>query len=115
VPDYGTEQVADPAVALALALWRQLFLLDVEAKRLGWKIEVGGRLRRLRELTFGIVGLGRIGTATALRAKALGFQVRFYDPYLADGSVESKIEMRQTSARIALAAIRGEALENVVA
>ena len=27
------------------------------------------RLRRLRELTFGIVGLGRIGTATALRAK----------------------------------------------
>ena len=29
-------------------------------------------------------------------------------------SVESKIEMRQTSARIALAAVRGEPLENVV-
>lgn len=86
VPDYGTEEVADHAIALALALCRQLFPLDAEAKRLGWKIEVGHRLRRLRELTFGIVGLGRIGTATALRAKALGFRVLFHDPYLPNGA-----------------------------
>jgi len=31
------------------------------------------------------VGLGRIGTATALRARALGFKVCFYDPYLPNG------------------------------
>lgn len=86
VPDYGTEEVADHAIALALALCRQLFPLDAEAKRLGWKIDVGHRLRRLRELTFGIVGLGRIGTATALRAKALGFRVLFHDPYLPNGA-----------------------------
>ncbi len=85
VPDYGTEEVADHAIALALALCRQLFPLDEEAKRLGWVIRVEPRLRRLRELTFGIVGLGRIGTATALRAKALGFRVVFYDPYLPNG------------------------------
>ena len=36
--------------------------------------------------TFGIVGLGRIGTAAALRAKALGFRVMFYDPHLPNGS-----------------------------
>jgi D-3-phosphoglycerate dehydrogenase/C-terminal binding protein len=29
----------------------------------------------------GIVGLGRIGTATALRAKALGMEVAYHDPY----------------------------------
>jgi phosphoglycerate dehydrogenase-like enzyme len=86
VPDYGTEEVADHAIALAMALCRQLFPLDAEAKRLAWAIEVGPRLRRLRELTFGIVGLGRIGTATALRAKALGFRVIFHDPYLSNGS-----------------------------
>ncbi len=34
---------------------------------------------------FGVGGLGRIGTAAALRAKALGFKVRFYDPNLANG------------------------------
>ena len=85
VPDYGTEEVADHAMALTLALCRQLFPLDQEAKRLGWQIRVEAKMRRLRELTFGVVGLGRIGTAAALRAKALGFKVCFYDPYLPNG------------------------------
>jgi phosphoglycerate dehydrogenase-like enzyme len=86
VPDYGTEEVADHAIALIMALCRQLFPLDAEAKALGWHIKVESRLRRLRELTLGIVGLGRIGTATALRAKALGFRVIFHDPYLPNGA-----------------------------
>lgn len=85
VPDYGTEEVADHAIALSLALARQIIPLDQEAKQLGWRIRVESKLRRLRELTFGIVGLGRIGTATALRARALGFKVCFYDPYLPNG------------------------------
>ena len=74
------------AIALSMALCRQLFPLDSEAKKLGWVIRVHPKMRRLRELVFGIVGLGRIGTATALRAKALGFQTWFYDPYLANGA-----------------------------
>jgi phosphoglycerate dehydrogenase-like enzyme len=52
-----------------------------ECHAAGAKIVQGG----LRQLVFGVVGLGRIGTATALRAKALGFQTLFYDPYLANG------------------------------
>jgi phosphoglycerate dehydrogenase-like enzyme len=86
VPDFGTEEVADHAIALALALCRQIMPLDNEAKQLGWMIRVEPKLRRLREMTFGIIGLGRIGTATALRAKALGFKVCFYDPYLPNGT-----------------------------
>lgn len=86
VPDYGTDEVADHSIALTLALCRQLFPLNDEAKRLGWKIHCENKLRRLSTLTFGVVGLGRIGTATALRAKALGFNVCFYDPYLANGA-----------------------------
>jgi phosphoglycerate dehydrogenase-like enzyme len=85
VPDYGTEEVADHALALTLALYRQLFPLDAEAKRLGWKINVAAKMRRLRSQVFGIIGLGRIGTATALRAKAFGFRVEFFDPHLANG------------------------------
>jgi phosphoglycerate dehydrogenase-like enzyme len=85
VPDYGTEEVADHALALTLALYRQLFPLDAEAKRLGWKINVAAKMRRLRTQTFGVLGLGRIGTATALRAKAFGFRVVFHDPYVASG------------------------------
>jgi phosphoglycerate dehydrogenase-like enzyme len=86
VPDYGTEEVADHAIALTLALYRQLFPLDAEAKRLGWKIDVAPKMRRLRTQTFGLVGLGRIGTATALRAKALGFRTVFFDPYVPTGT-----------------------------
>jgi phosphoglycerate dehydrogenase-like enzyme len=86
VPDYGTEEVADHAIALTLALTRQLFPLNDEAKRLGWKLVAKDKLRRTSTLAFGVVGLGRIGIATALRAKALGFQVIFYDPYLPSGT-----------------------------
>lgn len=86
VPDYGTEEVADHAIALAIALCRQILPLDAEAKTLGWNIRVTPKLRRLSTLTFGIIGLGRIGTATALRAKALGFRVVFHDPYLPNGA-----------------------------
>jgi phosphoglycerate dehydrogenase-like enzyme len=86
VPDYGTEEVADHAITLALALVRQIFPLDVIAKQCGWTIPDMDKIRRLRELTFGIVGLGRIGIATALRAKALGFKVLFYDPYVSNGA-----------------------------
>ena len=43
-------------------------------------------LRRTGVQTFGIVGLGRIGTAVALRAKALGFRVVFFDPNLPNGA-----------------------------
>lgn len=86
VPDYGTEEVADHALALTLALYRQLFPLDAEAKRLGWKIETAPKMRRLSTQTFGVLGLGRIGTAAALRAKALGFRVVFFDPYVPTGT-----------------------------
>ncbi|MBI5688597.1 MAG: C-terminal binding protein [Verrucomicrobia bacterium] len=86
VPDYGTEEVADHALALTLALYRQILPLDAEAKQLGWKIAVAPKMRRLRHQTFGIIGLGRIGTATALRAKAFGFRVVFHDPYVPPGT-----------------------------
>jgi phosphoglycerate dehydrogenase-like enzyme len=86
VPDYGTEEVADHAIALALAQVRQLFPLNREALSLGWTLHVNHKLRRLSTLTFGIVGLGRIGTACALRAKAMGFRVVFFDPYLPNGA-----------------------------
>ena len=88
VPDYGTTEVADHAMALALALRRGL-LLHHEAQRAEppapWRYIADPLLRRSSVQTFGIVGLGRIGTAAALRAKAFGFRVVFYDPHLPNG------------------------------
>lgn len=87
VPDYGTEEVADSAMAMALALARGTHFLNSRLRRcLGeWNVDQATPIPRLRGRQFGIVGCGRIGTATALRARAFGFDVAFYDPYVRDG------------------------------
>ena len=88
VPDYGTTEVADHAIALAVTLSRGL-ILHHEAQRMAgakWEVIKDPAIRRFSRTTFGIIGLGRIGTAVALRAKALGFRVVFYDPYLPNGA-----------------------------
>ena len=86
VPDYGTEEVADSAIAMTLALARGVHLTTSRMRRREpWTFTESRPLYRLRGRTFGVVGLGRIGTATALRAKALGMDVVFHDPYVADG------------------------------
>jgi len=83
VPDYGTTEVADHAMALALTLRRGV-LLHHEYQRHNppapWRSFHHDLIQRLGTQTFGIVGLGRIGTAVALRAKAFNFRVVFYDP-----------------------------------
>jgi len=85
VPDYGTEEVADHAIMFLLALARRL-VPSLEAIRSGtWDYRTALGTPRLRGKTFGVVGCGRIGTAAALRAKALGLDVVFYDPLLRQG------------------------------
>jgi phosphoglycerate dehydrogenase-like enzyme len=88
VPDYGTTEVADHAMALALSLRRGL-LLHHETQRAHppaiWRYIDDPLVRRSSVQTFGIVGMGRIATAVALRAKAFGFRVLFYDPHLPNG------------------------------
>lgn len=85
VPDYGTEEVADHAIMFLLALVRRL-VPSHQAIRAGtWDYRTALGAPRLRGKTFGVIGCGRIGTAAALRAKALGLDVVFYDPYLRQG------------------------------
>jgi len=89
VPDYGTTEVADHAIALALTLRRGI-LLHHELQRKDppapFRSFQNPLIQRLGTQTFGILGLGRIGTAVALRAKAFNFRVVFYDPYLPNGA-----------------------------
>jgi C-terminal binding protein len=87
VPDYGTEDVADAALALALSLVRGTHLLNSMCRQgtQQWSYELAIPLFRIRGRVFGVLGAGRIGTAAALRAKALGYDVVFYDPYVRDG------------------------------
>jgi len=91
IPDYGTEDVADSAIGMMLSLARGVHFLNSRLRRGEgpWHYSQAAPLHRLRGRVFGVIGLGRIGTAAALRAKALGMDVLFYDPYAPDGRDKS--------------------------
>jgi D-3-phosphoglycerate dehydrogenase len=83
LPDYCVDEVSDHVLALLLAWNRQLGFYDAAAKRGQW----GGLtppvpLVRLRGSRLGIIGLGRIGQAVAVKARAFGLELLGYDPHL---------------------------------
>lgn len=88
VPDYGTTEVADHAIALMLALTRGTFSYPVAIEAdgsQGWHFSKAPLIRRHKGATFGVIGLGRIGLAAARRAAAFDMKVIFYDPHLLSG------------------------------
>jgi D-3-phosphoglycerate dehydrogenase len=89
VPDYGTEEVADHALIMLIAIARR-FLPSHDAVQNGsWDPQAAFGSPRLRGKTLGIIGCGRIGSAMTLRAKAVGMRVVIYDPYKPDGLEKS--------------------------
>ena len=80
VPDYCVEEVSDHAVGFALAWTRGLVHFDREVRAGRW-VPASARLRRLSELTCGIVGFGRIGRATARKLAAFGCRLLAHDPF----------------------------------
>lgn len=86
VPDYCVAEVSDHAVGFALCWTRGLIHFDREVRNGHWD-PASARLRRMSELTCGIIGYGRIGRATATKMAALGCTVVVHDPHAsADGS-----------------------------
>ena len=93
VPDASLDEVSGRTLAFMLALNHRLFILD-KAVRETQLWCVGNRegqnafatpIYRMSDQTLGIIGCGKIGTATALKAKALGMRVIAYDPYVFEG------------------------------
>jgi D-3-phosphoglycerate dehydrogenase len=80
VPDYCVEEVSDHALALLFAWARGVARFDAQVKAGRWN-PAGARLRRLADLTAGIVGYGRIGRTTARKLHALGLRVLAYDTH----------------------------------
>jgi D-3-phosphoglycerate dehydrogenase / 2-oxoglutarate reductase len=98
VPDYCIDEVSTHAISLMLALNRRLLVMDraVRGSAVNFvppnRSSVEGVIRpvfRLQDQVLGIVGLGRIGTATALKARGLGMKVIAHDPYVWDAVMRS--------------------------
>ena len=80
VPDYGTDDVSDHAIALAVSLARGIVRLDRGVRAGIFGLEQVKPLHRISTRTFGVLGLGRIGRATARKAHSLGYTVLGSDP-----------------------------------
>jgi glycerate dehydrogenase len=86
IPTYGTTAVAQFAIALLLELCHHVGEHSISVQNGDWSncpdfsywkhplVELAGK-------TFGIIGFGRIGQATAKIAQALGMKVLAYDEY----------------------------------
>uniref|UniRef100_A0A8C0ZSM0 C-terminal-binding protein 2 n=1 Tax=Castor canadensis TaxID=51338 RepID=A0A8C0ZSM0_CASCN len=91
IPSAAVEETADSTTCHILNLYRRNTWL-YQALREGTRVqsveqirEVASGAARIRGETLGLIGFGRTGQAVAVRAKAFGFSVIFYDPYLQDG------------------------------
>jgi len=88
VPNYGTTEVADHALAMLLHLVRGLGSYEARLKAdpvAGFVAENVPVVRRILGATFGAIGMGRIGTAIARRAAAFDMKVIYVDPYQPEG------------------------------
>ena len=84
VPDYGTQEVALHAISLLLAVHRRLLKYDAALRQDRWLKgpQVVPPIPRLKGLTLGIVGFGRIGRAVSGYAESFGLHRLTYDPYI---------------------------------
>ena len=84
VPDALTTEVADHTMALLLSAYRRLKFFE-KCMRAGNRGSTSDQVRNMRRLstqTMSIVGFGRIGRATAERAKAFGLRILVHDPFV---------------------------------
>jgi D-3-phosphoglycerate dehydrogenase / 2-oxoglutarate reductase len=98
VPDYCLDEVSGLAIGYMLALGHKLLQIDraVRERRIVFTVdkksldEIASPMFRMRDQTLGIVGLGKIGTVTSLKARGLGMRVIAYDPYVLGPVMESR-------------------------
>jgi D-3-phosphoglycerate dehydrogenase len=82
VLDFCTEEVANHALMMILALARRLRQLDADMREGHWHRRGGSPIRTVWGETLGILGFGAIGRDLASKARVLGMRVVACDPYV---------------------------------
>ena len=83
-PAYCTDEVANHAITLLLALARKIHLILPKSRDAVWDYKYTKPIFNFKDKTLGIVGLGRVGRALVPKAKGFGMKVCAYDPYVED-------------------------------
>jgi D-3-phosphoglycerate dehydrogenase / 2-oxoglutarate reductase len=96
-PTAGAQAVAEGALALLLALAKQLPQLDAAVKEGRWSARDSFEVRDLQHAELGILGFGRIGRRLAALVSSFEMHVRYHDPYV-DGGVDLETLFAQSDA-----------------
>ena len=97
VLDYCISEVSDHAMAFILAFARRIMPLSQAVKAGHWTKErsdiptIRTPMFRLSKVTLGVVGVGRIGSSLATKARAFGMRVIAYDPYLSKDKLDIEL------------------------
>ena len=95
VGNYGTDVVAEHAVALMFAAARRIVTRDADVRAGKWDIGAAEPLISFTGKTLGVIGCGAIGRAFIKKVSGLGFgQILGYDPYIksVEGVVMSDLD-----------------------
>lgn len=84
VPDYALDEVADHSITLALMLLRRVPMYDRAVHDGSWHWSAASGVQRLRDSVWGFIGFGRIAQNIARKIRALGFEMRAFDPYISE-------------------------------
>ena len=87
-PDYGIDEVSDTTIAMIMNFTRGIQEHDIASKKIidnSWQENINPKKRRSSELVVGVIGAGRIGSSVLIKAKSIGFETVFYDPYKEQG------------------------------
>lgn len=82
VPDYCLDEVPTHAMALLLSVERRTAAYTEQIRDGTWDWTQGQPIYRLRGRTLGLAGFGKLPQNLVPKAKAFGFDVIAYDPYV---------------------------------
>jgi len=85
-PGGSSVSVAEHTFALLLAMVRQVPKFDAALREGRWEKSSSGA--EVRGKTLGLIGLGRIGSEVAIRAKAFDMRVLAFDPYISEAAAK---------------------------
>jgi lactate dehydrogenase-like 2-hydroxyacid dehydrogenase len=118
-PDVLTDCVADTAVGLVIDVMRQFSASDRYVRAGRWPVEGNYPLtRQVSNKRVGIIGLGRIGSAIAVRLKAFGCAISYHNRRQVQGSsytyVGSPVELARDVDVLIVAAAGGDGTRKLV-
>ena len=118
-PDVLTDCVADTAVGLTIDVMRQFSAADRYVRAGRWPVEGNYPLtRQVSNTRVGIIGLGRIGSAIALRLSAFGCVISYHNRHVVEGSpysyMGSPVELARGVDVLIVAAAGGSGTQGLV-